>query len=574
MPHLSAVSVAVLVLLVTSGAQAQSASWRYQTERDVDYLRLTPRGTLLVGTGNETLVLDGGSGKPLWSRRDLTGCKALDPSPVQEYEFKCESRGSGDLNFVMVPTESPRIVGHHAPDGRFAVLDLDTGKTLFDSAGQEIGKVRRYALVAPFTQVVFVAEGPKSEYSVHAVGLDDGSLRWSFESAITDDPVWLGSPSPGSLLLYGKGRNGTRVLAEFDVEAGKNAWQSSTILKEDVREAGPRMVGAQEWRSKAYRVAPLIHDAGTTLAFISRDGPMRFDRNGQVLWRASDLGGADPSQMILENGGLFTRQGRDLVAVDAATGRTRWRQRLRLEPAAIVPLADTGLLVWTHDRVDLLSFETGARLWPDVAEIPSVRDSSTWNIFSPDWNLGGVSPLLVGDGKLFVAGRRTLAAIDVATGVRTDLAGYDFRGDEAPEVLERWNEGFLLMSHQNIVGLDRDGRERFARYYPAPGLSSWAKLGIGLVSVAAGQSAPLAMAFRMRIREMAISDRAVYMHFENREGRSDAERFGLVRLDAGTGEARGTLWHNERNPILVMNPASGVVYVRRGGTTVEGVRFE
>ena len=47
----------------------------------------------------------------------------------------------------------------------------------------------------------------------------------------------------------------------------------------------PRMVGAQEWRSKAYRVAPLIADAGSTLAFISRDGPMRFDRRTGALAR-------------------------------------------------------------------------------------------------------------------------------------------------------------------------------------------------------------------------------------------------------------------------------------------------
>lgn len=574
MPHVTAVLVALLVLLVAGGAQAQSVSWRYQTERDVDYLRLTARGTLLVGTGSETLVLDDTSGTPLWSRNDLTGCKALDASPVQEYEFKCDVRGSGDLNFVMVPAESPRLVGHHAPDGRLAVIDLDTGKTLFDSSGHQIGKVRRYAFVAPYAQVVFVAEGPNNAYGVHGVGLDDGALRWSFESAITDDPVWLGSPTPGSLLLYGKNRGGERVLAEFDVEAGRNSWQSTTILKEDVREAGPRMVGAQEWRSKAYRVAPLIADAGATLAFISRDGPMRFDRTGQVVWRAAELGGTDPSQMVLDNGVLFVRQDRDVSAIDAVNGRTRWKRRSRVEPAALVALQGTGLLAWARDRVDLLSLETGDPIWPGAVSIPGVSDGSSGNLFSPDWNLGGVSPLVVRDGTLFVAGRRTLAAIDLARGARTDLASYEFQGGEAPEAIEWSDEGFLLLAHQNLVGLDRGGRERFAKFYRAPGLSGWVKLGAGLVSFAAGQSGALAAAFRARIRQAATSNRYVYMHFENRDGRSDAERFGLVRLDVRSGEEKGMLWHNERNPILVMDPASGLVYVRRGGKTVEAVRFE
>ncbi|MEZ5291164.1 MAG: PQQ-binding-like beta-propeller repeat protein [Vicinamibacterales bacterium] len=567
----AAALAAALTLWLPPPAEPQTLSWRQQTAKDVQYLRVTGGGRVLVGTSNETRVVDGETGRVLWSRTDIRDCEPVDAPSDLDYEFKCDTDG-GDLNFVLLPSEPPRLVGHHAPDGRLAIVDAASGQTLFDSTTQSLGKVRRYLLSPRGDQVVVAVERKGTTLLVAGLTLGDGSVAWRHESTIAEDPIWIDSAGDSLVVLTGRSKGGGRVLAAFDTSAGTNVFERTDILRQEVREAGPRMVGAEEWRSKAYRIAPLIADGDAIVAFVSKDGPFRLDALGRVLWRAEDLADVEPSRMELEGGVLYVRSDDNVFAIDAATGRTRWRQKARFEPRALAPLAGVGLLLLSPSRVDLLSLGSGAPVWPRPADIPKVEDARERSPFSPGLFLGGVSPLLVRDDALIVAGGRTLARVDLATGTRADLAAYEFKGGEAPELLEARPEGFLLAAHQNLLGVAPDGAQRFSRFYPAPGMNGWKKLGLGLLSFGAGDPSLLYATLRMRYSRQAVVESSVYMHFENKDGAAD-QQFGLVRLDKRSGEETGVLWHNERRPVVVVDPDVDRVYVRRQGTTLEAYQF-
>lgn len=565
-------ALAAALTLGPGAAEPQTLLWSQRTPKDVQYLRVTGSGMVLVGTSNETRVVEGETGRVLWSRTDLRDCEPVDPPEDLAYEFKCDT-DAGDLNFVLLPLEAPRLVGHHAPHGRLAVVDVTNGKTLFDSTAQPLGKVRRYILSGRGDQIVAAVERERNTLLVVGISLASGSIVWQFESAIAEDPILIGGIGDTTVMLYGKSKRGERVLAGFDTSAGKNTFERTDILQEDVREAGPRMVGAEEWRSKGYRVAPLVADGDSIVAFITKDGPLELDAQGRVVWRATALADAEPSHMDLEAGRLYTRRNKDLAAIDMSTGQVVWRQRPRFDPIAIVAVGGVGVLSWTSSRVDLYSLETGAPVWPQPVDIPTVGENRDWNLFGAGYFLGGRSPFLIRDGALIVAGGRTLARVDLATGARTDLASYEFKGGEAPEVIEWREEGFLLVAHQNLLGVKADGAPRFSRFYPAPGSIGWAKLGIGLLSFGAGDPSLLYRVFQTRFRRLAVVESYVYMHFENKDGASDERRFGLVRLDKRTGEDTGLLWHNERRPVVVVDTTSDRAFVRRDGTTLEAYQF-
>ena len=227
------------------------------------------------------------------------------------------------------------LVGHESKDGDLVIIDIETGATTFDANGQSFGKVRKYFYSQPAGQVLLLSEAEGDDFSMAGVRLVDGEVMWRFSSPITDDPVWLGELDDGSILIYGKDE-GQRILVALDPNTGQIAWQSRGLVSEDVETDWEVSFRARDkdWRPRSFRIqSPIADSVSSVIIFITKDGPMRLTRRGELVWRAVELAGEDPSQMIHSEGTLYVLQKDEVFALDSTDGKILWHEKYRSAPA-------------------------------------------------------------------------------------------------------------------------------------------------------------------------------------------------------------------------------------------------
>ena len=100
---------------------ADTVLWKFAARQDVTFMRLTPFGTVVVGMPDRVVALDPATGQPIWTREDVKNLSAgaFDIIPLTPYAI-VRSRNS------------------------VAVLDVQTGATLWDSSAVPLDDVRGY----------------------------------------------------------------------------------------------------------------------------------------------------------------------------------------------------------------------------------------------------------------------------------------------------------------------------------------------------------------------------------------------------------------------------------------------
>lgn len=183
-----------------------------------------------------------------------------------------------------------------------------------------------------------LAEIKKNTYALAAIKAGDSELQWLSEITISKDFEWLGVREDGTALFYGKNRNGQRVLTALNLNTGDViTWQTQDLLKENL---------------KSCCFAPAIYDTEeTTLLFISEDGPMRLDTDGQLLWRAEDLahsygfGGVAYADGVLFAAVRTTATNTSVFAIDTSDGSIIWKKEFKIPLVPIVEIHPKGLLI-------------------------------------------------------------------------------------------------------------------------------------------------------------------------------------------------------------------------------------
>ncbi len=527
------------------------------------------------------MLLNGATGKVVWSRSDLRDCKPVVPGGGVRYSFRCNYLDELDLGFILTGIASPILIGHSPEKGRVAILDAKTGATRFDSKDHPLGNIREYIYSPQTDQIAIYGDNKNDRYFMAAVRTSDGVVQWQAESQIADDPVWLGVLDNGAALMYGKNRDGRRILSLWDLPAGRAGWQASGILEEDVRDAGPRMAKAPKYRQRFWRVAPLLSDKSGSfvIAFVSHDGPIRLDSNGKLVWRASALRGKDASHMVLDGETLYIIQDKNVFALNSQTGLVMWKHEGRFDPKALLGHS-RGVLVLGQEHVDLLDRQSGKGIWPDVPATPNLEK---WVKDLPEFGLPrgyeDVAPFAVRDDFVYVAGEKNLAKIGVKDGKITELAKYEFGDDEAPVALTTTEGAIVLESTQNIARFEQDGRLLFHRHYRAPGASVWSKVGtVSWVMLAPPlmMTDPLGVlteVFGRRSKATSAAERYRYYYYEEKDA-DDDRKFGFVRMEVTTGQDSGTLWLNQRRPEMVFDSKSERLLLKRDDKILQALSFD
>ncbi len=501
--------IATDTLVVALNQDSGAAVWTYRVSGEPSVFRTVLDSYFLVGCGPTAAALDPVTGSVVWRRTDLP-------------DLELSSFGTS--------RQDPYAVLQTRDD--FAVLDMRTGATMWNSGALPQGTVvREYFRLSDSDLLLLIARTDASDVSAFGATLDSGRVLWRNDALFKAKPQF-------------------------------------------------KRAGSVEYLASGVQYSTLFPDS-TLFLYVSADGPMRMDpRTGAVRWQAAELAGAPvpgwdegfPTARMLDSLVLVCSD-RRLVALDAATGRVRWRTTRDFRDQPTWLRADSiGILVGGlgRNKSFLCALEplTGQPAWPNPIELKA----SAIGLAKRD--------------TVYLSDDSRFTAIARATGTPRLLTTIDFQGAEEPTRIDTLEGGgFILSSRQNIARVDDDGRVAYRRFYKAPGASFWEKLatsalllGANVASYSltpAGGWAPMFVSnpvLSARYGQISRAQDFFYI-FTASPDSVGQEGFSLVLLDRRDGRELGRMWFAERSPDYTLDPVTGSVYVLEDDTRIVSRRF-
>ena len=487
-------------------------------------MRLTPFGTVVVSMPDRVVVLDPATGKPIWTREDIKNLSAgaFDILPLTPYGVVRSRNG-------------------------IAVLDIQTGATLWDSTAAPLDDVRGY---------VHVLE--------HRM-----------------------------LLLYGHKQPAGRALVAMGIDSGKVRWQQHDLLRSD-----PELWETDDVHSLSGHQPPLVDSDTTLILYLNKDGPFKIHAaTGQLLWRVDQLKGEDPPTlakgyplMALGDTVLLVPYGKKLMAVNPSDGRVVWDHHDNLKsPLSQMQLTSRGILLrgarpldqqnklsMPDAFLDLLDAKGGMSLWPRPFT---------------DMKHDAIAPFLVVGDTAYLGDREHLFTIALNDGAVRQLTTYKFEGGEEPVTVEPRGEQLLLLSAHTLLLVNTRDARQVMRYYPAPGSSLLSKLGkAALFTLSAMSQAAAADRagrpgahvtvtydynpfIKQRIQGVVRAAETYTFMYTKAPDPAGREGFSLVRLRKADGQEAGRLLFADRAPEYLLDVASSTVYWKRGDREIVARKF-
>ena len=411
---------ACLIAIAFTLASAQPV-WKADLDSKVRFYQTTDFGLILVGTQRSLYAVDGETGVRLWRvETGAIGETAITPIPNTDVILLSRDLGS---------------------KSRLEAVDVMTGMSLWQSEKVK-GDVLQLA-VDPENDLVAVvlvkdphgATGSefKRKPIVHVLRMSNGEELWKREldSDIEMMPARFGDNigevsytldnyrAPllldGRLFLFYEGST------SYDALTGKEKEREKFKVNED---------------GLALTEADPVIDA--THIYTSGRGKVRAvnRKNGQVDWRADDLGTASEMALLgdtlfIRTGGRFTRlkDGESeskgpygISAVDTATGKTKWRFKGADKGITNFVFADTrSIVIADRDEVTYLDAANGK---PTVS-FPHKVDHAEFVLINES-------------GSIVVGGRDTIAAFAGEGPRRNERAGGPNTIDPDTKVRELW----------------------------------------------------------------------------------------------------------------------------------------
>lgn len=420
--------------------------------------------------------------------------------------------------------------------------------------------------------------------SAAVADLDQGRTLWILQRSVPID-TFAGFhlvPERNLLLGYGGvGDSGYRVVAA-SLDSGVVRWQQDTLFRR-VRNLRKQrdQIALAEWQP------PLFDSDSTVVIFPTRGGAMRLDtRTGALLWRLDSLAEVEPpfaragyARMVADSaaGVVLLPYEQRLMAVRASDGRVLWNRGKFPSRLAEVEVTPHGYLVRGYYKgekpstsvkpfLDLLDPGTGESRWG-----PKVR------------GIDDASAMLVSGDTVWLASKRWLLSMALPRGELRERTRLSLKGDELPAAIEEHDGAFVLLSPHNLLGVERDGRVRWQRHYPAPGSSFLSKV-IGatlLVGTAALAHAhgyqPIYVPGPKPVADLryarALAARRYVHILTGAKDTAGTKGFSVVRVEKTSGEEVGRVWVNDRSPDYLVDGAAGLLYLLRDERTVEALRF-
>lgn len=410
------------------------------------------------------------------------------------------------------------------------------------------------------------------------IDLATGRNLWNSTAAALVGVYWyVMVPQQRLLLLFGESLESLSSLVAVDIVTGEVRWRHDNLLSFSSRLYPLGQQSGEELSDPGHQ--PPIVDTDTTLIlYVSKDGPVKLhSRTGRLIWRTDALAGKFPpllsqgyALMLYHDGVLFVPYEKRLLAVNTSDGSIIWDRQEEFRSRLVqMELTPRGLLVRgrkpAHSRraakdffLDLLEPETGTSIWQE-----------------PVRSLNTDTPFVVRGDTIYITKKREFVAVDFEDGSAQQLAKFKFEDGEQPEMVEAIGEDFLLYSSQNFLLLDGVGTVQYERYYRGPGYSFLEALAAVAVRMAiGGVMGPQDWDVRfLRSRFRASVDAAHYAYVYTDQPLGERKGNSLVRLDKTNGEETGRVWLDLREPELVLDSISGMVFVKESATEISAHQF-
>jgi len=504
------------VLLCHSALHAQSDTlWQRTLPWKPAYTLLDPKGHLLVVADSGVLALDPDSGVTVWQFPTV-----------------------GRLSALRLLSDSTILIGAQQ---QLALLDLATGDTIWRRPG--FPDLAHAGITTSWGDSTGVVRTPQG---IVVIDLSSGAVLWD-STALPSAQVrgLLKLWAPDLVLVLARTRANESTVMGVERRTGVVVWSDSSFFTERVPY---RKDDGIEYPSIR---APITLPDTTIVLYYTSEGPIRLDpRTGKVIWRSQALRGSEvpsareeaPGTLVLDSL-LIVPMGDRVVALDVGTGRQLWATQTPF-PDKVEWLAarKAGLVVGNvNGRVPYLAILglDGARRRPG------------------DWLIDEYARARIVDETVFVAARKHLYAMPLATGRENDLAPLGFEGRDLPWRIDPLPSGALVvMGWQNLVGFSRTGKVLYRRYYPAP---KDYFLGIPMGD-------PWYNAW-------ASNSPQYFYIFTDKPDSTGREGVSLVVLAKQDGRELGRMWFTDRKSNFHINYRTGTVF-RTDGKTITARRFQ
>jgi len=521
----------VIALLTPASLAAQTAPlWRYTATTPITFFRVTPLGSVVVGTADGLAGLDPDTGSVTWKRDDLKNLKSPRYGAIEQTPFAVVRIGRG-----------------------IELIDLITGATKWRMP-PALADVKGYLPLSERGLILLYGTNDSLQSVLVAVELETGAVRWQRLNPFRKAPELFGLDAPA-------GRAG-----RFGSEGGS-----------------PLVTGYL-----GHQPALWVSDS-LFILYISEDGPALVHAGtGEWLWRAEGLRGNEPPALmrgypplLLADSIVYVPFEKRLQAIRLRDGAWLWTKepkfptrigQLELTPRGLVvrgQLGKKGGFLVGGDGPH------GGKSWLDL--IDPVTGGSRW---SNRWEyLPNVTPFVVDQDRVYIAVQEVLVTGRLEDGAAAPVVGFEFKGGEQPYLLERRADGLLLLGNQNLLLADSTGRHHYHAYHPAPGKTSLGKVALGVLSVAGNLLLGLATMYdpsvnpdsrfipfpSLRVRYAASEQARNYAYMLAHEADSTAQKRPVfLRLHKDDGRVVGRVWLEEKQPDYQLDRISGMLFVKKG----------
>jgi outer membrane protein assembly factor BamB len=313
-----------------------------------------------------------------------------EPARVRAYDART---GRLRWTYRTGPNAFVRAVGNGwvivAPDfGPLIGLDLATGRQRwrFELASLQAAEYGTIAGDILFIGTSFTSEGAVDPPVVYALDLATGRQRWRTVLDRGTDLQWAAPVVDGGQVLVAdtlshEGSAPTSHLHALDAGTGRVRWKADLHAGQQGFFAEPPVVaggliyvatasrrllaldaasGREVWQERGFPVVAGVRN-GLVIAVIEDRLATLDAGSGVRRWEVRVSGGGE-HWPVLEGDTVYVASVDDVIAVDAATGTTRWR--VPLDPAVGPPVQVGGrLYVATRNRLLALDASSGRALW-------------------------------------------------------------------------------------------------------------------------------------------------------------------------------------------------------------------
>ena len=426
------------------------------------------------------------------------------------------------------------------------VLDLVSGKTLFDSKGNGFSLINSRDIILPENKLVVSGLRKRKgkigvEYSIAVFDLKTGNEEYTITQKGSNNVTGVSDIIDGKLIIprkkgidaidlasgntlwTAKVKNANSITARKDgiyAYQGNSNGKNTTIYKVDTN-------GNLAWKEGnklkgKVRQTDYLPQGIALLTDTSEKNPQSkiyfLDNNsGNDLWAKAPKTKGLVSHFYTDKDGIIFGVASGGINMVKYNGTPLWKKPLKTGPS-ISTLAKTekGILYITSSDADIVDENTGKSIFGK--KLKYKKSKTVASTFDQDKNRYLLS---CSDG---------LYSIDGNTGTFEIISKPKFKEKEMPTSIEIRGDNILLSSSQNLMLLDSGGKEIYHQHYKSPTKSTFMKIVSGAIAISS-------VALASSAAYSAGANRTSFGRYNNHGSRMNTYAKGFSQLGSASFSA-------------------------------------